>query len=213
MVRERQAANRRYAIGTATVIGGLLALTLTVWAFRPANLDPATLCPTSRPLAGHTVVIVDRTDRWTPAMNGALTERGLEVPGRSPRDIGFWLVDASGLLRILSPEPGRRVAPFLSAGVGLTQYRLGDGNVLSYIEAGSVYDGNDAPRFTAAGGLGFDIFTGWSWDGEPIGVRIEGTDHVALESPLRELDTGDRFGLVHNVRLTIGVFTGFGVLR
>jgi hypothetical protein len=74
MLRERQAANRRYAMGTATVIGGLLALTLTVWAFRPANLDPATLCPTSRPLAGHTVVIVDRTDRWTPAMNGALTE-------------------------------------------------------------------------------------------------------------------------------------------
>src|SRR5512145_1716187 len=74
MLRERQAANRRYAMGTATVIGGLLALTLIVWAFRPANLDPATLCPTSRPLAGHTVVIVDRTDRWTPAMNGALTE-------------------------------------------------------------------------------------------------------------------------------------------
>ncbi len=74
MLRERQQANRRYAIGTATVIGALAALTLTVWIFRPANLDPTTLCPTTRPLAGHTVVIVDRTDRWTPAMNGALTD-------------------------------------------------------------------------------------------------------------------------------------------
>jgi hypothetical protein len=74
MVRERERANRRYAIGTAAVITTLAVLTLTVWIFRPANLDPATLCPTTRPIAGHTVVIVDRTDAWTPAMNGALSE-------------------------------------------------------------------------------------------------------------------------------------------
>lgn len=73
-MRERDRKNRAYALGTATVIGTLLALTLMVWIFRPASLDPDTLCPTSRPLAGHTVVIVDRTDRWTPAMNGALTQ-------------------------------------------------------------------------------------------------------------------------------------------
>lgn len=74
MPRERELANRRYAVGTAAVIATLLVLTLTVWIFRPANLDAATLCPTTRPIAGHTVVIVDRTDRWTPAMNGALSE-------------------------------------------------------------------------------------------------------------------------------------------
>jgi len=74
MLRERQRANRRYAAGTATVLGVLSLLTLTVWLFRPAQLDPATLCPTTRPLAGHTVVIVDRTDRWTPAMSTALTD-------------------------------------------------------------------------------------------------------------------------------------------
>jgi hypothetical protein len=74
MLRERRRANRRYAAGTAAVVAGLLGLTLTVWIFRPANIDPATLCPTTRPIAGHTVVIVDRTDRWTPAMSGALTQ-------------------------------------------------------------------------------------------------------------------------------------------
>lgn len=74
MRHDRQRANRAYAIGTAAVLTALLALTGTVWAFRPAELDPATLCPTSRPLAGHTVVIVDRTDRWTPAMSEALTQ-------------------------------------------------------------------------------------------------------------------------------------------
>lgn len=74
MSRDRKRANRLYGIGTAAVLIGLLALTGTVWAFRPADLDPETLCPTSRSLAGHTVVIVDRTDAWTPAMGGALTQ-------------------------------------------------------------------------------------------------------------------------------------------
>ena len=73
-MRERQRAERRYALGTAAIITALAALTLTVWIFRPARLDPATLCPIDRPIAGHTVVIVDRTDRWTQAMSGALTQ-------------------------------------------------------------------------------------------------------------------------------------------
>src|SRR5689334_21478647 len=71
-MRDRAKANRVYGAATAAVIAGLLALSLAVWLFRPAQLDPETLCPTSRPIAGHTVVIVDRTDLWTPAMSGAL---------------------------------------------------------------------------------------------------------------------------------------------
>jgi hypothetical protein len=74
MRREREAANRRYAGFTAGVLFSVLALTVTVWLLRPADLDAATLCPTNRPLAGHTVVIVDRTDRWTQAMGSALTQ-------------------------------------------------------------------------------------------------------------------------------------------
>ncbi|MEQ1490769.1 MAG: hypothetical protein ABL932_09515, partial [Terricaulis sp.] len=74
MRREREAANRRYAGFTAGVLFSVLALTATVWLMRPAELDAATLCPTNRPLAGHTVVIVDRTDRWTQAMGAALTQ-------------------------------------------------------------------------------------------------------------------------------------------
>jgi len=73
-MRSRARTNRAYAGATAGVIGALLALSVTVWLFRPATLDPETLCPTSRPLAGHTVVIVDRTDRWAPAVGDALTE-------------------------------------------------------------------------------------------------------------------------------------------
>jgi hypothetical protein len=70
----REAANRRYAGFTAGVLFSVLALSVTVWLLRPANLDAATLCPTDKPLAGHTVVIVDRTDLWTPAMGSALTQ-------------------------------------------------------------------------------------------------------------------------------------------
>ena len=73
-MRKREETNRRYAIGTGIVLSALLALTAVVWVMRPADLDAATLCPTSRPLAGHTVVIVDRTDRWAPAIGDTLTE-------------------------------------------------------------------------------------------------------------------------------------------
>jgi hypothetical protein len=74
MRSQREAANRRYAGFTAGVLFSMLALSATVWLLRPADLDAATLCPTNRPLQGHTVVIVDRTDRWTPAMGAALTQ-------------------------------------------------------------------------------------------------------------------------------------------
>lgn len=73
-MRTKAEANRFYGVLTGCVLAGLFALSVTVWLFRPADLDPETLCPTSRPLAGHTVVIVDRTDRWTPAMSAALRQ-------------------------------------------------------------------------------------------------------------------------------------------
>lgn len=73
-MRSRAEQNRFYGIMTACVLSALVVLTGTVWLLRPATLDPETLCPTSRPIAGHTVVIVDRTDRWTPAMSGALSQ-------------------------------------------------------------------------------------------------------------------------------------------
>ncbi|MGQ0532605.1 MAG: hypothetical protein ACT4OF_07940 [Caulobacteraceae bacterium] len=74
MRAERARANRRYAGFTAGVLFAVMAVTVTVWLLRPADLEAATLCPTNRPLEGHTVVIVDRTDRWTPAMGAALTQ-------------------------------------------------------------------------------------------------------------------------------------------
>jgi len=73
-MRTKAETNRFYGMLTAGVLTGVFALSVMVWLFRPADLDPETLCPTSRPLAGHTVVIVDRTDRWTEGMSAALRE-------------------------------------------------------------------------------------------------------------------------------------------
>jgi hypothetical protein len=73
-MRNRAKTNRRYAMGTTAVIAALLALSATVWIFRPAALDPETLCPVDRPIAGHSVVIVDRTDIWSPSVGATLTE-------------------------------------------------------------------------------------------------------------------------------------------
>jgi hypothetical protein len=74
-MRDRKGkTNRRYAIGTTAVIVSLLALSATVWVFRPAALNAETLCPVDRPIEGHSVVIVDRTDIWSPAIGATLTE-------------------------------------------------------------------------------------------------------------------------------------------
>ncbi|MGE3250156.1 MAG: hypothetical protein AB7J28_14115 [Hyphomonadaceae bacterium] len=71
---ERARENRRYGIMTAGVLITLAALSFTVWWFRPPNPDPETLCPTTRPITAHTVVVVDRTDRWNPSTGEALRE-------------------------------------------------------------------------------------------------------------------------------------------
>jgi hypothetical protein len=73
-MRASARANRFYATATASVLAVLLALSFTVWYFRPPLPDAKTLCPTTRPISAHTLVIVDRTDRWNPAVEETLTD-------------------------------------------------------------------------------------------------------------------------------------------
>lgn len=145
-------------------------------------------------------------------LNGALTERPIDLPADS-RDIGVWLADFDLMARLLPAEPDRTFNIFVSAGAGLIQYRLGDGEFLDFIPADAAYDGDDSARFTAVGGIGFDYITTWSWDGDPIGIRFEAVDHVALKSPFDPLSGGGDFSPIHNLRFVIGAFTGFGLLR
>jgi hypothetical protein len=144
-------------------------------------------------------------------LNAAFSQRPLTVPG-DKRDIGVWLGDIDVLARFLPAEPDRNFNIFVSLGAGAIQYRLGDGELLDYLSADAVYDGDDSPLFMAAGGLGADFLTGWLWDGDPVGLRIEIVDHVAFRSPFEPLSGGD-FSPIHNVRLVIGAFTGWGLIQ
>lgn len=144
-------------------------------------------------------------------LNGALTERPLQIPG-GPRDIGVWMADADFVLRFASADSLRAFNPFLVAGAGVVHYGLGRGDFVNYPDANAAYSGSDKARFAAVGGLGFDIMTGWRWDTNPVGIRVEGVDHVVLKSPFEPLSGGD-FSPVHNVRVVIGLFSGFGALR
>lgn len=98
-----QRANRAYGVGTGIVLASVLVLSVLVWAFRPPSLDAATLCPTDRPVAGHTLVIVDRTDRWNPGVGGVLTELLEDARNETQKQQKFSIVslDASQTTRPL----------------------------------------------------------------------------------------------------------------
>lgn len=106
MRAERARKNRAYATGTGVVIVSLLALTLTVWALRPARLDAETLCPIDRPLAGHTLVILDRTDRWNAAMGDTLDQLIETAQRETPQ---------GGKFSIVSLDANQSTHPLFSA--------------------------------------------------------------------------------------------------
>ena len=144
-------------------------------------------------------------------INGALTERPVALPGGS-RDVGLWFADFDLLLRLFPATPDRRVNAALSLGAGMVRYKLGDGDPLFFESANASYAGDDDVRFVGAGGLSVDVLTSWLWDGDPVGIRIEIMDHVALDSPFKPI-SGSDFDPIHNVRLVIGAFAGWGILR
>jgi hypothetical protein len=101
-MKKRNQANRFYAIATAAVLIGVLALSITVWLFRPAELDEATLCPTSRPITGHTLVILDRSDKWNSVMGDTLTELVADAQRDTKQHQKFTIVSLDSKL---SPHP------------------------------------------------------------------------------------------------------------
>jgi hypothetical protein len=134
-------------------------------------------------------------------LNGAWTQRPLDLGGDDIRDINTWMLDASLLLRLLPPRPGGGVAPFLRAGGGLIHYGLGTGPPQFYTEQGVVYSGDDQMQWTAVFGGGIDIVPGGlRIGGTPLGLRVEVADHVVFRSPFRGIDDDARLGPIHNLR-------------
>ena len=145
-------------------------------------------------------------------LNGALSERPIDLPGGVSRDVGMWFTDFDLLLRLMPATPERRLNATVSLGAGLGRYKFGKGDPLFLTSANASYDGDDGVFFVGTGGLSVDMLTGWRWDGDPVGIRVEVVDHMALESPFQPIGGGD-FSPVHNVRFVIGAFTGWGLLR
>lgn len=128
------------------------------------------------------------------------------------RSISIYGGDVGLMLRPVAPSPDRSVSFFVSAGVGLMRWGLGDGPTTSFTSAGASYLGDEGFQVTGVGGLGVDIKTPWSWDEGPLMIRLEGRDEVH-RSPLDPLDAGGSdFGVVHNIRISVGLHTGVGFL-
>ncbi len=146
-------------------------------------------------------------------VGGALTQLPLTAPDTTGRDAGLWLIDASVLLRFLPARPTTTVNAYIGAGVGIVQYQFGTRGIVVFDSANALYNGDTTPRVGATASFGFDIMTGLRWHDSPIGIRLEATDLYTRDSPMRRLSAPEQYGSVHNVRVTLGVFTGFEVLR
>lgn len=142
-------------------------------------------------------------------VNGSYTNRPVDFPDRT-RNIGITMADAGFVLRFLPATAGQTVAPYIGAGAGIVYYGFGAGPRIIFPEANAVYEGNDHVNFAAVGTFGFDIRTNLKWDGNPIGIRLEGQDHWVPKSPLEPISGGD-FNAVHNFQVNLGVYSGFGI--
>lgn len=130
------------------------------------------------------------------------------------RSVYSYRGELSLMLRLMRPDPGNMLIPFVSGGVGLIRWGLGDGPVTSFSAAGARYSGDESFQLAANAGVGFDYVTPFQWGEGPMVVRLEGRDYIQLASPFDPVDpeAGD-FGIIHNLYISIGLHTGVGFLR
>lgn len=175
-----------------------------------AGTSTTTLAPSSGWIVG-----LQATQWWGSGhvggrLNGAFTSRPFPLPG-SRRNVAVSMADADLVLRFLPAAATRTVSPYVALGGGFVYYGLGAGPQLAPDGAGATYDGKDHVQAAAVGSFGFDVLTHMRWGDNPVGFRLEGTDHMT-KSPFKPVAGGD-FSAVHNVRVSLGVFSGIGSLR
>jgi len=157
-------------------------------------------------------------DQWFGSGNVGVRARGTFSKPTLPwvqgdRDIRVYTLDLGLLLRPMAPEAGRTVLPFVSGGIGVINWGLGDGPATTFDSGGVVYDGSEAFDLVASAGLGFDIITPWRWGEGPLVVRLEALDHLQFSSPFDPVDAEDGdLGLIHNAAVVLGFYTGIGLL-
>jgi hypothetical protein len=101
------------------------------------------------------------------------------------------------------------VLPYLAVGAGAIAYDLGRGTETLFPEADARHDGRKRAVPVVLAALGFDIEIPWTWYRQSVRIRTEVADHIAIESPLLRMSSGDRHGPVHHFRLTVGLHSAF----
>lgn len=125
-------------------------------------------------------------------------ENGTESPDFEESDT--WFADASLMLRLLDPQPGRSFAPFVSLGLGAVRVDVeGDGN-WSYAPADAQIDRRAHTQLGIAAGIGADFFVGRN-----LALRVEGKDYYMPESPFRSIATGNKHEGGNNWQFNVGV--------
>lgn len=165
------------------------------------------------PGAGFIVGV--HVDRWfgTSGRLGVRTQVSFQQPevpwNADERSISTFAADVSLLVRLATPENDLPVLPYLAGGVGGVWYEMGNGPLTDFPGAGAYYDGDSQILPVGLLAAGVDIPTGLRWAGNQVAVRLEAADHVTLQSPLRSLSDQDRYGAVHQLRLTVGLHSAF----
>lgn len=155
---------------------------------------------------------------WTQAFGfrGEGTYAWSQVPWTTgDRDVYSWSLSGQLVLRLTgAPGEERAAYPFLAAGIGGLQHRLGEGSATVFEEAGAVYAGDEKFRLIGVGSVGVDVPLPWNWSEGPMLLRLQASDQMLFNSPLEPLsDDLDGFDPVHVLQLSVGLHTGIGVIR
>lgn len=146
--------------------------------------------------------------RWLGTrLNVGFTRRPMDNSDTG-RKVGVTMADLGLMLRLIPPRQENVFSAFVTGGAGLVHYDFGEGEPVAFPEAGAWFDGRNRARFAYVFGGGIDVITPIRWTGEPIGVRAEVVNHMTRDSPFRDAE-GERLDGVNNLRLVIGLFTGF----
>lgn len=157
-------------------------------------------------------------DRWFGSGNAGIRARGGFSRPTLPwvqgdREIRVLMADVGLLLRPIAPGPTTSALPFISGGVGLIKWGLGNGPATTFDPAGVTYDGEEGLDLVATAGLGVDIVSPWQWGEGPLVIRLEARDHIQFSSPFDPSNPDDgEFGMIHNAAVVLGFHTGVGVL-
>jgi hypothetical protein len=196
---------RRYGIGWTA--GAAYVTDLNAHPLPGYEANPRPISPGLGYMLGlHLEKWLDEGDRLGVRAQGSYQQPRADLarPGEH-RAINAFSADLSLLFRILSPMRTGAVLPYLMMGGGGSWYDVGPADAFAGADAS--YDGRLLPMPLAILGLGADTPVVGMWDNDPIRIRFELADHVVVRSPLRRTSDWQRHGSVHQLRLTVGVYT------